>query len=77
MAEAALSIAHRLMLEDPTAVVAELSATRTAAQATAAAALAGLRQAASQLIPAGDRTEAGFAREAGVDRMSVRNWLGK
>jgi hypothetical protein len=54
-----------------------VAAARAAARTAEVAALAGLRQAARQLIPAGDRTEAGFAREASVDRMAVRSWLGK
>ncbi|MFD8633728.1 hypothetical protein [Streptomyces sp. NPDC059533] len=76
-AQAALTTAYRLMVEEPEAVIAELNAARTRARVAEIAALASLRQAARQLIPAGDRTEAGFAREAGVDRMVVRKWLGK
>lgn len=76
-AQAALTVAYRLMVEDSGVVVAELAATRTAARTAELAALAGLRQAATQLIPHGDRSEAGFAREGGVDRQAVRAWLGK
>lgn len=75
-AEAALIAAHRLLVEGPDAVIAELAAARTAARAAEVAALAGLRQAAVQLVPS-KRTEAGFGREAGVDRMTVRKWTGK
>lgn len=76
-AEAALTAAYRLMTEDPGDVVSELAAALTTARSAQTAALAGLRQAANQLIPVGDRSEAGFAREVGVDRQSVRTWLGK
>ncbi|MDQ0809079.1 hypothetical protein QFZ63_000793 [Streptomyces sp. B3I7] len=58
-------------------MVAELVAARTAARTAESAALSGLRQAATRLIPAGHRSEAGFAREGGVDRQAVRTWLGK
>lgn len=76
-AQAALTAAYRLMAEGPDSVIAELAAARVAARTAEVVALAGLRQAARQLISAGDRTEAGFAREGGVDRMAVRSWLGK
>jgi len=76
-AEAALIAAHRLLLEGPDAVIADLAQARTQAKAAEASALAGLRQAAVQLIPANERSEAGFGREAGVDRMTVRKWIGK
>jgi hypothetical protein len=75
--DAALSAAYRLMTEGPDSVIAELAASRVAARTAEVVALAGLRQAAHQLISAGDRTEAGFAREGGVDRMAIRSWLGK
>lgn len=75
-ASAALVAAYRLMTEGPDSVIADLSAARTAARKAEVEALAGLRQAALQLIPR-ERTEAGFARECNVDRMSVRSWLGK
>lgn len=76
-AEAALIAAHRLLIEGPDAVIADLAQARTQAKAAEIAALAGLRQAAVQLIPAKERTEAGFGREAGIDRMTVRKWVGK
>jgi hypothetical protein len=76
-AQTALITAHRLLLEGADAVVGELAAARTRARVAEIEALAGLRQAAIQLINAGERTESGFAREAGVDRMAVRSWLGK
>jgi hypothetical protein len=40
-------------------------------------ALVALRQVAVMRIGNGDATEAGFAHQAGVDRMAVRKWLGK
>jgi len=69
--------AYRLMVEDADTIVSELSGRRLAAAAEEAYALAGLRQAAITLIGRGDATEAGFARQAGVDRMTVRKWIGK
>ncbi|WP_255951534.1 hypothetical protein [Streptomyces odontomachi] len=72
-----LVTAYRLAMEDADSVVAELSDKRLAASVAEANALAGLRQAAITLIGRGDATEAGFARQAGVDRMTVRKWLGK
>lgn len=74
--EAALTVAYRLMADD-TAVLDELAAARSAAKMAEVLALAGLRQAAIDLIPTGRETEAGFARRAGVDRMAVRRWIGK
>lgn len=72
-----LVAAYRLMREEPDTVVAELADRRVAASVAEANALAGLRQAAIVLIGRGDETEAGFARKARVDRMTVRKWLGK
>jgi hypothetical protein len=69
--------AYRLMVEDADSIVSELSGRRLAAVVEESNALAGLRQAAITLIGRGDATEAGFARQAGVDRMTVRKWLGK
>jgi hypothetical protein len=74
--EAALTVAYRLMTEGP-AVVDELAAELLAARTAQVRALAGLRQAALDLIPDGQETQAGFARRAGVDRMAVRGWLGQ
>jgi len=76
-AQAALIAAYRLLVEDHTAVVRELSTQLASARCAEMLAVAGLKQAANQLIDAGQRTEAGFAREAGVDRMTVRAWRGK
>lgn len=74
--EAALTAAYRLMAGDM-GVVDELGHQLLAARLAEARALAGLRQAALDLIPAGRETQAGFARRAGVDRMAVRGWLGQ
>lgn len=81
--EAALTVAYRL-LRGEEGVVEELAATRTRAKIDAAAALAGLQQAALMTVewnaspnrhnPNG---ESAFARRAGVDRMLVRRWGGK
>lgn len=72
--ESALLAAYRVMVEGPD-VVAELGTALRKARTNEALAMAGLRQAALMLI--GDaETQAGFARQAGVDRMTVRDWLG-
>jgi hypothetical protein len=72
--EAALIAACRVLSgDDP---VAELSGALTRARLAEMRALAGLRQAAVMAVAAGE-SEAGFARRAGIDRMAVRNWLGK
>jgi hypothetical protein len=73
---AALTVAYRLA-QGQDEVVDELAKERADARATESRALAGLRQAALTLIPSESRTEAGFAKQAGVDRMAVRSWLGK
>ncbi len=73
---AAMSTAYRLFLNQDE-VLDELAVELIEARAAEATALAGLRQAAQILIPSGRRTEAGFARQAGVDRQAVRKWLGK
>lgn len=74
--DAALSTAYQLMATDQD-VVEGLAREREAAKNAELQALAGLRQAALALIPHGDATEAGFARKAGIDRMTIRRWLGK
>lgn len=75
--EAAITAAYRLMIEAPEDLVAELAAERTAARIAERKALVGLRQIGVTRINNGDATEAGFAHQAGVDRMAVRKWLGK
>ncbi|MET9550518.1 hypothetical protein ABZY36_35230 [Streptomyces sp. NPDC006627] len=72
--EAALTAAYRLMSEAPEDLVAELAAERTAARIAERKALVGLRQIATTRINNGDATEAGFAQQAGIDRMTVRKW---
>lgn len=74
--DSALSTAYQLMLGQDE-VIEELAQKRADARAEESQALAGLRQAALMLIPNESRTEAGFAKQAGVDRMAVRSWLGK
>lgn len=71
--DAALAAAYQLLTEDADTVVADLAAAR-AAELNA---LAGLQHIAITRIASGDATESGFARQAGVDRMTVRKWLGK
>ncbi|MFJ5635086.1 hypothetical protein ACIQF5_20915 [Streptomyces goshikiensis] len=73
--EAALTVAYRLKAGH-TGVVEELAATRARARAEELLAYAGLRQAALILIAEGE-SESRFQRRAGVDRMTVRKWLGK
>ena len=75
--DAALTAAYRVLTEDAGAVVTDLAAARSNARAAEVAALAGLQQTAVTLIERGDSTESGFARQANVDRMTVRKWLGK
>lgn len=74
--DAALSTAYRILLVQDE-VIGELAQQRADARAAELQALAGLRQAALMLIPTESRTEAGFAKQVGVDRMTVRKWLGK
>lgn len=76
-AREALTAAYRLMRESADTVVTDLAQRRAAARAAELTALAGLQQAAIVLIERGDATESAFARQAGVDRMTVRKWLGK
>lgn len=73
----ALTTAYRLMVESSDDVITGLAQRRADARAAELDALAGLQQAAITLINRGDATESGFARQAGVDRMTVRKWLGK
>lgn len=75
--DAALSVAYRLMTEPVEDVLIDFGKQRTDARAAGAAASAGLQQAAQALVREGKLSEAGFARVANVDRMTVRNWLGK
>lgn len=72
--EAAFTAAYRLMVEAPEDLVAELAAERVAARSAERKALVALRQVAVTRIGNGDATEAGFAQQAGIDRMTVRKW---
>lgn len=77
--DVALQTAYRLLLGDEK-VIAELARDRAQARSEEARAAAGLRQAALMVIEPGtrhDRSEAAFARRVGVDRMTMRKWLGK
>lgn len=78
--EIALTVAYRLMVEDPETVVAELGAALRRARLAEARATTALKQAAAQII-IGERhggrgisTDAGFARAAGVERKTARDW---
>lgn len=78
--EAELIVAYRLMVEIPEEVVRELGAELLAARVAESRAKAGLQRAALRLIRENGRgvhSEAGFARTAGIDRMTVRGWRKK
>jgi multidrug efflux pump subunit AcrA (membrane-fusion protein) len=75
--DAALSAAYRLMTEPVENVLADYGKQRTDARAAASAASAALQQAARTVVAEGKLSEAGFARVATVDRMSVRKWIDK
>ncbi|MFE9372232.1 hypothetical protein ACFYM2_21030 [Streptomyces sp. NPDC006711] len=75
--EAALTAAYRLMTEAPEELIAELASERVNARLAEQKAFISLRQIAVTRINSGDATEAGFAKQAGIDRMTVRKWLGK
>ena len=80
---AAMTVAHRLMVEDHDDVVDELAQRLRAARLAQIEALAGIRQAALILVQDHPRgrpdapevtTASGFARRAGVDRSAVIGW---
>lgn len=80
--EVALTVAYRLMVEDAEDVVVELGADLSRARVAGVRAMAGLQQAANAVIVPdavhgdGVRSVSGFAKLAGVDRMTVlRRWL--
>lgn len=78
--QAALTAAYRLMVEDAVAVSDDLAEQVTRSRIEESKALAGARQAALTLVRPGGRglqSEQGFASYVGVDRMTVRGWLGK
>ncbi|PXY20329.1 hypothetical protein [Prauserella endophytica] len=79
--DAALVTAYRLMIADPETVVDDLGADLLRARQAEAAALAGIRHAATALVridrsARGIESQAGFAERVGVDRMTVRDWIG-
>lgn len=81
--EAALATAHELLVAaDPASVVTELGGELLRARQLERSTLARMQQAAVQLVepreakPKGVRSQSGFARAAGVDRMLVLKWLG-
>ncbi|WP_328313071.1 hypothetical protein OG432_24330 [Streptomyces sp. NBC_00442] len=75
--EASLTAAYRLMTESSEELIAELANERANARLAERKAFVGLRQIAVTRINNDDATEAGFAKQAGIDRMTVRKWLGK
>jgi hypothetical protein len=75
--DAALTAAYRLMTEPVEDVLADYGKQRSDARAAASAASAALQQAARTVVAEGQLSEAGFARVATVDRMSVRKWRDK
>lgn len=75
--EAALTATYRLMTEPVQDVLADYGQMRSEARAAVASASAALQQAARTEVADGKLSEAGFARVAQVDRMSVRKWLDK
>ena len=75
--DAALSAAYRLKTEPIEDVLADYGKQRTDARAVISTASAALQQAARTVVAEGMLSEAGFARVAQVDRMSVRKWLDK
>lgn len=80
--EAALRVAYEV-LAGSTDVVDRLARDLAAARAAESEAKAGLWQAALMTVDVGDRgrkhpnSENAFAQRAGVDRATVRKWLGK
>jgi hypothetical protein len=74
--EAALIAAYRVITGDLD-VIEEQARRLLSARIAEAEAMAALKQAAISAIDSGQETQAGFARRAGVDRMTIRSWLGK
>lgn len=79
--EAAFVIAYRLMTTDPETVADDLAGDLVRARSAESRALAGIRQAAVTVVRVdraarGIESQAGFADRFGVDRMTVRGWLG-
>lgn len=77
--EVALRTAYRLLRGDERVVI-DLARELAIARLEEARAKAGLQQAALMVIEPGtrgERSEAAFSRRVGVDRMTMRKWLGK
>lgn len=77
--DAALNTARRL-LDGDTTTVDELTAELAAVRQRDATVKAALGQAARMVIKPGTRgpdSEVAFARRVGVNRLTVRDWLGK
>lgn len=77
--EAALDTARRLLAGDTTAVD-ELTAELAAVRRADARVKASLAQAARMVVKPGTRgqdSEVAFGRRVGVNRLTVRDWLGK
>lgn len=78
---AALTVAYRLMVEDPETVVQQLAADLMHARTAEACAVAGLQEGALLLVEDGGKgargihTQQGYADRAGVTRGTVRDWL--
>ena len=81
--DAALSAAYELMVRDPGEVIAEQAGRIEQGRTLERRGLAGARQtvitleARGELDPRGKINESSLARTFGVDRMTVRSWLGK
>ncbi len=76
----AFEAAHFLMFNGSAIVVDVLANRLRKARQVEAEALAGLQQAALTVIQPDGRdveSEYGFAKYSGIDRMTVRKWLGK
>jgi len=81
--EAALSAAREVLTaDDPGTVVAGMGDELGQARSSQRMALVRIEQAAAMLVeppeskPKGVRSQSGFAKTAGVDRMTVLKWLG-
>lgn len=81
--DAALFAAYELMVRDTDEVIAEQAGRIEQGQTLERRGLAGARQtvitleARGELDPRGKINESSLARTFGVDRMTVRRWLGK
>lgn len=75
--DAALYAAYELMVHDPGQVIDEQAELITRGRILERRGLAGARQTVITLARAGRINESDLARRLGVDRMAVRDWLGK